>query len=74
VAGSISLNYTSGKVTSEIVYDNANPANIIKSSSFTYNASGNLSTEVITFSGKTITKTYTYNVEGNLSNVTITVV
>lgn len=40
---------------------------------YTYDENDNITTEVVTLEGKTITKTYTYNESSNITNIAVVV-
>ncbi len=70
----INYTYTNNVLTSETIYDKSVTPVLIKSTSYTYDANGNLATEVTTYSGKTITKTITYDSNSNITSIDVVVV
>lgn len=61
---------TIGDIIGETVYYSGN---IVRSTAFGYDEKGNISTEVISKSGKIITKTYGYDNEDNIASVNVVI-
>lgn len=63
--------FPNGDIESEEVYSTDLPAQLLKKTSFTYNADGTVESELLIYDGRAVKKTFEYDASGNIKGVKI---